>query len=98
MCFLSLNKRNNLLPKLFDFAEIFRFEYLPLILHVQIREKPILKIYGDGMWEKESILDVQCRQENPQPSCPLFQWETASLVSYWNGGPSGWDFPVSTEH
>ena len=22
----------------------------------------------------------------------------ASIVSYWNGGPSGWDFPVSTEH
>ena len=21
-----------------------------------------------------------------------------SLVSYWNGGPSGWDFPVFTEH
>ena len=23
---------------------------------------------------------------------------SASLVSYWNGGPSDWDFPVSTEH
>ena len=49
MRFLSLNKRNNLLPKLFDSAEFFRFARLPLILHVQIREKPILKIFGDGM-------------------------------------------------
>ena len=23
---------------------------------------------------------------------------STSLVSYWNGGPSGWDFPVSTVH
>ena len=49
MRFLSLNKTNNLLPILFDFAEIFRFARLPLILHIQIREKPILKIFGDGM-------------------------------------------------
>ena len=35
---LSLNKVNNLLPILFDFADIFRFARLPLILHVQIRE------------------------------------------------------------
>ena len=67
MRFLSLNKRNNLLPNLFDFAAIFRFARLPLILHVQIREKPILKIFGDGMWEKESITDVQWQQENPNP-------------------------------
>ena len=67
MRFLSLNNRNNLLPKLFDFAEIFRFACLPLILHVQIREKPILKLFGDGMSEKESIIDVHCRQENPNP-------------------------------
>ena len=59
--FLSLNKVNNLLPKLLDFAEIFRFARS---LHVQIREKPILKTFGDGKWEKESIIDVQCRQEN----------------------------------
>ena len=45
MRFLSLNKRNNLLPKLFDFAEFFRFARLPLVL----QEKPILKIFGDGM-------------------------------------------------
>ena len=67
MRFLSLNKRNNLLPKLFDFAEPFRFARLPLILHVQIREKPVLKIFGDDMWEKESIIDVQCPQQNPNP-------------------------------
>ena len=42
MRFLSLNKRNNLLSKLFDFAEMFRFSRLPLIFHVQIKEKPIL--------------------------------------------------------
>ena len=23
---------------------------------------------------------------------------SASLISHWNGGPSGWDFPVPTEH
>ena len=23
---------------------------------------------------------------------------SASLVSCWNGGPSDWDFPISTEH
>ena len=67
MRFLSLNNRNNLLPKLFDFAEIFHFACLPLILYVQIREKPILKLFGDGMSEKESITDVQCRQKNPIP-------------------------------
>ena len=49
MRFLSLNTMNNLLPRLFDFAESFRFARLPLILHVQIREKPVLKIFGDGM-------------------------------------------------
>ena len=34
-----------------------------------------------------------------QLSGPRFQWETRqSLVSHWNGGPSGWDFPVPSEH
>ena len=49
MRFLSLNKRNNLRPKLFDCAEIFRFARLPLILRVQIGEKPVLIIFGDRM-------------------------------------------------
>ena len=70
MRFLSLNKRNNLRPKLFDCAEIFRFARLPLILRVQIGEKPVLKIFGDRMWEKESIIDVQWRQENRNPRFP----------------------------
>ena len=30
-----------------------------------------------------------------QPEGPPFQWETRlRRVSHWNGGPSGWDFPV----
>ena len=55
---MRFEQEDNLLPKLFDFAEIFRFARSPLVLHVQIREKPILKIFGNGMWEKESIIDV----------------------------------------
>ena len=98
MRFLSLNKRNNLLPKLFDFAEIFRFARLPLILHIQITEKPILKIFCEGMWEKESITDVQCRQENPNPQVHCSSGELGKprfLLERWT---SVWDFPVSTEH
>ena len=63
--FLSLNKRNNSLPKLFDSVEMFR-----LIHHVKIREKQILNIFIDGMREKECIIDVQCQQDPP------FQWES----------------------
>ena len=53
--------------KLFDFADAFRFARLLLIRHVQIRKRPIFKTFGDGMWEKKSITDVQCRQENSNP-------------------------------
>ena len=80
MHFLSLNKRNNLLPNLFDFAEIFLFAHLPLILHAQIREKPFLKIFGDGMWEKESIIDVQCWQENPNPRAYCLSGKPTGMV------------------
>ena len=28
-----------------------------------------------------------------------FQWKkSASLVSHWNGRPSGWDFPIPNDH
>ena len=65
---------------------------------------------GDGMWEKESNIDVQLGQENPNPRvhhscgklgnhrCTIPVGNSESLVSHWNGGPSGWDFPVPTEH
>ena len=34
-----------------------------------------------------------------QPLGILFQWEMwQALFSHWNAGPSGWDFPVPTEH
>ena len=46
-------------------------------------------------------IDHWCTVETgkSQPSGAPFQWETRrSLVSHWNGGPSGWDFPVPTRH
>ena len=45
------------------------------------------------MWEKESIIGVQCGQENPNP-----QVHSSSGKQGLNVGPSGWDFPVPTEH
>ena len=66
--FLSFNKRKHLLPKLFNFAKNFRFSCLLLILHVKIRENAIFKkIFSDGKREKDTVIDVQCRQENPNP-------------------------------
>ena len=56
-------KRNILVPKVFDVAEIFYFAQLPLYFHVQ-SERSFVKLFG-GMWEKELIIDVQCRQEIP---------------------------------
>ena len=54
--------------------------------------------YGRGIWEKESIIGVQWFQKNPNPRVPRSVGNSASLVSHWNGGPSGWDFSVPTEH
>ena len=87
---LRLKHRSSLLPKLFDFAEIFRFARLPLIRHAQMRGKLILKIFGVDMWEKDwKILTLGSTVPVENEAC---------RVSYWNGEPSGWDFPVSTEH
>ena len=61
---LSKNKRHILVPKLFYLAEMFCFATLPLHFHVQ-SERTFVKLFDDGMWEKELISDVQCRQENP---------------------------------
>ena len=71
MRFLSWDKRNVLVPKLFDFADFFFF-HLPLTLPCSNREKKaFVKLFGDGMAEKESITDVQCRQEKSrQASLP----------------------------
>ena len=54
--------------------------------------------YGRGIWEKESIIGVQWFQKNPNPRVHRSVGNSASLVSHWNGGPSGWDFSVPTEH
>ena len=54
--------------------------------------------YGRGIWEKESIIGVQWFQKNLNPRVHRSVGNSASLVSHWNGGPSGWDFSVPTEH
>ena len=54
--------------------------------------------YGRGIWEKESIIGVQWFQKNPNPRAHRSVGNSVSLVSHWNGGPSGWDFSVPTEH
>ena len=54
--------------------------------------------YGRGIWEKESIIGVQWFQKNPNPRVHRSVGNSTSLVSHWNGGPSGWDFSVPTEH
>ena len=47
---------------------------------------------------KKSIIGVQWFQKNPNPQVNRSVGNSASLVSHWNGGPSGWDFSVPTEH
>ena len=54
--------------------------------------------YGLGIWEKESTIGVQWFQKNPNPWVHRSVGNSASLVSHWNGRPSGWDFSVPTEH
>ena len=57
---------NNLLPKLFDFAESFCFAGLPLILHVQIREKAILKILVMACEKKNrSLMIIEAGKSQP---------------------------------
>ena len=51
-----------------------------------------------GMWEKELIIGVQWFQKNPNPRVHGSVGNWACFVSHWNGGPSGWDFSIPTEH
>ena len=51
-------------------AHLFCFSHLPLPLPCSNREKEaFVKLFGE-LGEKESIIDVQCRQEKSQPSGP----------------------------
>ena len=82
MRFLSQNKMNVFVSKLFDcWYGLFRS-----FIHVQ-REWVIRKTIRYGMWEKIPTLG---------PTIPA--GNSASLVSHWNGGLSGWAFPVHPEH
>ena len=54
--------------KLFYFTEMFCFAHLPMSAPCSNREKEsFVKLLCNGMWGKESIIDVQCRQDNPNP-------------------------------
>ena len=77
MRFLSQNKMNIMVQRLFGFADFFCFAHLPLTLPWTNRENDLfVKLFSDGMWEKVLITDTQRRQENPKSSGPPFQWET----------------------
>ena len=54
--------------------------------------------YSRGIWEKESIIGVQWFPQNPNPLVHRSVGNSASHVSHWNGGPSGWDLSVPIEH
>ena len=47
---------------------------------------------------KKSITGDTREQEKPKPRVHRPEENSASLVSHWNGGPSGWDFTVLTDH
>ena len=70
--------------KLFDFAEIFSFTHLHLTLPCSNREKQaFVRLFSEGMWEKESIIDIHYQWENPNSRVHPLQWETrqASIPS-----------------
>ena len=50
----------------------------------KFREVSFVKLFCDGMWEKESII-VQCLQEKSQPLSPLLQLETRQAWSFHTG-------------
>ena len=56
-------------------------------------EDSFVKRFSESMWEKESIIHVQYQQENPNLRVNRSSGNSASFISHWNGGPSGWDFP-----
>ena len=48
--------------------------------------------------KKNRSLVFSGSRKNPNPRVHRSVGNSASLVSHWNGGPSGWDFSVPTEH
>ena len=52
---------------LFFFMLLFLFCLLTSTFPCSNREVSFLNLIRDGVWEKESTTDVQCRQENPNP-------------------------------
>ena len=81
---------------LFQVARVIDCKHRSRWRHQQILHSAVP--YGRGIWEKESIIGVQWFQKNPKPWVHRSVGNSASLVSHWNGGPSGWDFSVPTEH
>ena len=82
--------------KLICIARVIDCLHRPQWRHQQILHSTVP--YGRGIWEKESIIGVQWFQKYPNPRVHRSVGNSASLVSHWNGGPSGWDFSVPTEH
>ena len=82
--------------KLIYTARVIDCLHRPQWRHQQILHSTVP--YGRGIWEKESIIGVQWFQKNPNPRVHFSVGNSASLVSHWNSGPSGWDFSVPTEH
>ena len=76
--------------KLICTARVIDCKHRPQWRHQQILHSTVP--YGRGIWEKESIIGVQWFQKNPNPRVQRSVGNTASLVSHWNDGPSGWDF------
>ena len=48
--------------------------------------------------KKQFISGDTWEQEKPNPRVHSPVENSASLVSHWEGGPSGWDFSVPTHH
>ena len=80
----------------FDFAESFRFARLPLILHVQVREKPKYSVISCE--KKNWSLMFSVVRKIPILGFTIPVGNSASLVTNWDGGTWGWSFSVSTEH
>ena len=97
MRFLSWNKRNILVPKLFDVVDFFISSYTSdssSYTSDSFMFKQRGKVFGDVVWEKESIIDVQCRQENPNSQIHRSSGKRGKLERW----TFGWDFPVSIEY
>ena len=98
MHFLSENKRNILVLKLCP-CWMFCFAHLPLTLPYSNREKDVfVKQFGMVCEKKNRSLVFSVNRKIPTLRSTVLVGNSTSLVSHWNGGPSGWDFPVPTEH